>query len=268
MKLLVTTIISVAALGLLVFTNPKMTEYEQFIRQQIINETEKADNINKTLGFLFSGFSSGLITNVTQRTDYVFLSIYDSYLGNDRIKVMGVLSNFFVIKDASSKQDNPDQAPVSTNRQTALPTGMAENTSSQVDFFPATTNQWQSINIDAFGWQQSWSVIRKSEQPRFMRLLGNDYVDFIKFIEVSGWVKRSSDFLVGEGCMAHDCNFKHGIFIIDGKTGRSYAASIDGNRIKVWGSGKPQDIDDFEDLPYPLFEWMGANGVKMDFKID
>lgn len=271
MKSLVTSIISVAMLALLAFTNPKITDFEQFIGGQIMRESEKADDISRTLGFLFSGFAGGLIGNATERTDYVFFSIYDCNFGRNYIKVLGILGNFFVIEDSTSGRRNLNHVPPTNKRKPAPSDAVTETRVFRVDYIPATSEHWPPINIDDFGWQHPWSVVQKTEQSRFMLLLGRNYADFAKFIAVGSWVERQGDFLVGEGCMAHDCAENKGIFTIDGKTGRSYAALISGRNAKVWGidmSAKVRGVDKFKDLPFPIAVWLDENGVKIDWKID
>lgn len=132
----------------------------------------------------------------------------------------------------------------------------------QVDFIPASIQpasiqpglnkpDWTPIDIDAFGGQPAWSVVQETEQQRFKQLLGKDFDEFSKFIAVAQKVERDGNFLVGGGCMAHNCFNQQSIFTIDGKTGRSYSALIDreSQGIKVWG------VDNFKDLPYPIHNW-------------
>lgn len=98
------TIVTVTVLALLAYTNPTMEAYEEFIRKQIIQETRKQDDLSKVLGSLFGGFVSGLIANATIRRDFIFLSFYDTDLGSDRIKVIGILNNFIVVGSLKSER--------------------------------------------------------------------------------------------------------------------------------------------------------------------
>jgi hypothetical protein len=98
MKSLSTTIIGLAALGLLAYTNPKKPDFEQYIHAQIIEKAEKKDAVSKAVGALLGGFTSSLIANATTRSDYVFFSIYNATLDGDDIKVLGALSNFVVLQ--------------------------------------------------------------------------------------------------------------------------------------------------------------------------
>lgn len=105
MRSLIITIVCVAVLGLLVLTNPKMTDYQEFVHSSIIKKTEQADPVSKTLGMLFGGIGSGLIANATKRTDYVFFSIFETRLNGDYVKYLGVLNNFAVLKESTFDAD-------------------------------------------------------------------------------------------------------------------------------------------------------------------
>jgi hypothetical protein len=103
MKSLSVTIAVIAALGLFAYTNPKMLDFEQYIHAQIIQKSEKKDEVSKVVGTLLGGFTSSLIANATTRSDYVFFSIYDATLDGDEIKVLGALNNFMVLKRSNTE---------------------------------------------------------------------------------------------------------------------------------------------------------------------
>lgn len=108
MKSLAVTIVAIATLGVFVYTNPKMTDFEQYIHAQIIQKSEKKDEVGKVIGTLLGGFASSLIVSATTRSDYVFFSIYNAPLDGDDIKVLGALNNFMVLKRSNAgtrKQD-------------------------------------------------------------------------------------------------------------------------------------------------------------------
>ena len=96
MKALIFTILSVAVFGLLVFTNPKMEDYESFIRARIIQGTQNSDSLGKTFGFLFGGFASRLVSSSTTRSDYVFFSVYETNDAGNHVQMLGELNNFFM----------------------------------------------------------------------------------------------------------------------------------------------------------------------------
>ena len=101
MKLLSFTIATVALLGLFVFTNPKMADYERFVRNFVTDNTENAEPLDRALGLLFGGLAGSLASTVTSRHDYVLFSIYNSTLPNNHLKVLGALSNFFVMEQST-----------------------------------------------------------------------------------------------------------------------------------------------------------------------
>jgi hypothetical protein len=98
MKVLALGVVALVALGLLLVTNPRMEDYEQYLRQEILVESGKGDDVGKAIGVLVSGVASSLMTSATVRHDYVFWSAYETTLGNDRLKVLGILRNFAVLR--------------------------------------------------------------------------------------------------------------------------------------------------------------------------
>ena len=103
MKLFSITLILIALLGLLAYTNPKLENYDQFISQRITEETRKEkDPVVGALGSLFGGFATNLMTNQTVRKDYVLFSTYDAGFGNEHLRAIGVLNNFYITETPES----------------------------------------------------------------------------------------------------------------------------------------------------------------------
>lgn len=103
MKLFSVTLILIGLLGLLAYTNPKLDSYDQFINQRIIEKTRKAkDPLEGAIGSLLGGFAAKLITQQTVRKDYVFFSTYDTAIGNEHLRAVGVLNNFYITDDPDS----------------------------------------------------------------------------------------------------------------------------------------------------------------------
>ncbi|AIY43370.1 hypothetical protein LT85_4212 [Collimonas arenae] len=96
-------IVIASILGVLIFTNPKIDNYEQYIHQAITQETSHRDGLTQAIGTLFGGVASSFIANSTVRNNYVLFSIYDSDLGNQHLKYVGILGNFFQL--AGPKKD-------------------------------------------------------------------------------------------------------------------------------------------------------------------
>ena len=106
MKLFSIVIILVALFGLLAYTNPKLDNYDQFVGQRITEETRKEkDPMAGALGSLLGGFAADLMTKQTVRKDYVFFSTYDTAFGNEHMRAIGVLNNFFITEDADFKHN-------------------------------------------------------------------------------------------------------------------------------------------------------------------
>ena len=105
MKLFSIVLILVALFGLLVYTNPKLDNYDQFISQRITEETRKEnDPMAEALGSLLGGFAANLMTKQTVRKDYVFFSTYDTAFGNEHMRAIGVLNNFYITENPDSKR--------------------------------------------------------------------------------------------------------------------------------------------------------------------
>ena len=104
MKLFSVVLILIALLGLLAYTNPKLDNYDQFIGQRITGETRKTkDPMAGALGSLLGGFAANLMTKQTVRKDYVFFSTYDTAFGNEHIRAIGFLNNFYITESPESK---------------------------------------------------------------------------------------------------------------------------------------------------------------------
>lgn len=99
MKLTLCTLVAVALLGLLAYTNPTLDSYQEFVRQSILRETKQQENpLEQVLGSLLGGVASGMIANQTLRTDYVFLSTYDAQVNQEHLRAIGVLKNFYILE--------------------------------------------------------------------------------------------------------------------------------------------------------------------------
>jgi hypothetical protein len=96
MKLTISLVL-IAFFGLLIYTNPKLESYDNFLNQQILAETQQQkDPLVGMMGSLLGGFAANLMARQTIRKDYVFFSTYDTPLGNKHIRAIGVLNNFYL----------------------------------------------------------------------------------------------------------------------------------------------------------------------------
>ncbi len=106
MKLFSITLILIALSGLLAYTNPGLNDYDQFISQRITEETKKQkDPVAGVLGSLLGGLTANLMTTQTVRKDYIFFSTYDTAFGNEHLRAIGVLNNFYTTESPQSKHD-------------------------------------------------------------------------------------------------------------------------------------------------------------------
>jgi hypothetical protein len=107
MKLIVIVLTLIAFFSLLAYTNPKLENYDQFITQRITEETRKQkDPLAGAFGALFGGFAANLMTKQMVRKDYVLFSTYDTAFGNEHLRAIGILNNFYVTENPASKQDD------------------------------------------------------------------------------------------------------------------------------------------------------------------
>ena len=99
MKQVSYTLIFIAILGLMVFTNPTMDDYQEFARQEMRKLAERqGDDTSRALVALFGGFASGFVVGQTQRKDYVFLSMYTMQIGEERMVCIGLFRNFVILE--------------------------------------------------------------------------------------------------------------------------------------------------------------------------
>lgn len=100
MRLLAAVIIGVAVLGLMVYTNPRMEDYNGFIRQSVMKESQKRghDSLDQAFGSLMGGIASGVLASQTLRTDYVFFSTYEVRFGKSHVKALGAFKNFVFLE--------------------------------------------------------------------------------------------------------------------------------------------------------------------------
>lgn len=106
MKLFSIVLILIALFGLLAYTNPKLDNYDQFVNQRITEESRKAkDPVVGALGSLLGGFTATVMTKQTVRNDYVFFSTYDTAFGNEHLRAIGVLNNFYITENPEYRRD-------------------------------------------------------------------------------------------------------------------------------------------------------------------
>lgn len=106
MKPFIIALISIALLGLLTYTNPKLDSYDQFINQKIVEESgQQQDPLAVMMGSLLGGFAANLMTKQTIRNDYVLFSTYETPLGDKRIRAIGVMNNFYLTEGPEFKRE-------------------------------------------------------------------------------------------------------------------------------------------------------------------
>lgn len=106
MKLIAIVLILIAFSGLLAYTNPQLENYDQFISQRMIETSrQQKDPLAGAFGALFGDFAARLMTQQTLRKDYVFFSTYDTAFGNQQMRAIGVLNNFYLTEEPETLRD-------------------------------------------------------------------------------------------------------------------------------------------------------------------
>ena len=99
----------IALFIILAYTNPTINSYKEYIHNQILETTRNDDGLTSFIVPLFSGFASNLIVSGTIRKDFIIFSYYDTSLGNENIKVLGLLGDFYLVE--SSKAHRQSHSP-------------------------------------------------------------------------------------------------------------------------------------------------------------
>jgi hypothetical protein len=112
MKASALVIALIALLGMLIFTNPSMDDFSDYVRQKIVKETQKdvQDPLGQFLGSIMGGIAGGLAGTQTVRSDYVLFSIYELKVGKERLKALGVLKNFVLLEEPDLDRYKPDKS--------------------------------------------------------------------------------------------------------------------------------------------------------------
>lgn len=110
----------VAYFVLLFVTNPTMDKFEQFVYQQLVQDTAKESSLSQALGARHRGDGSRFVADATIMHDYLFASFFEAEFGDDRLSAIGVLNHFIVIKiPASHKTNNYESQSTTGNSEPA-----------------------------------------------------------------------------------------------------------------------------------------------------
>jgi len=93
MKFVAFVLVLIALCGLLVYTNPTLDDYGDFLRYSLIEEVETARGTAPPPSAV-----SVLLTEQTQRRDYLILSLYRTQIEGKTLRAFGLLRNFFILE--------------------------------------------------------------------------------------------------------------------------------------------------------------------------
>lgn len=98
-------VVSLGILGLLMYTNPTLEKYQEFVHQEFKEEMLKQqDPLVNVFGSLFGGLATNLIIQRTIRHDYVVFSTYDTVFEKEHLKAVGLLNNFWITENPDFKR--------------------------------------------------------------------------------------------------------------------------------------------------------------------
>jgi hypothetical protein len=104
MKTVLWVLVVVCLAGLLAYTNPDMERYQAYCSQEIQQEVGTGgDPLTGALSSLLGGFAGTVMASQTVRHDYVVFSSYDTALGAEHIRAIGVLNNFIILEKPQRK---------------------------------------------------------------------------------------------------------------------------------------------------------------------
>ena len=95
MKIVIITTILATTLALLVYTNPTMDDYADYIRDRTLRESGAESETGQQLAFALGGLAGHVLTNATERQNYVLFSTYTTDIGVRRTEYLGILGYFF-----------------------------------------------------------------------------------------------------------------------------------------------------------------------------
>jgi hypothetical protein len=106
MKFIPHTVVPLVIIGILIYTNPTIKNYEEFVAQEFKEEMLKQeDPLVNVFGSLFGGFATDIILQRTIRHDYVLFSTYDTVFDKAHFKAVGFLKNFMVTENPDFKRN-------------------------------------------------------------------------------------------------------------------------------------------------------------------
>jgi hypothetical protein len=113
MRSLATVLALVALLGLMAYTNPSMEDFSNFVRQEVMKESQKEvkGHLGQFMSSMIGSIAGGLVSTQTLRTDYLFLSTYTLPLGDERIKALGIFRNFVLLEKPDLKRYKRGEVP-------------------------------------------------------------------------------------------------------------------------------------------------------------
>jgi hypothetical protein len=110
-------IIISALLGLLVYTNPTLEEYGDFVQQQVMQQSKTPEERVAASLFTAPLMGWGLMLT-TERANYYLFSVYETNLKEvGRLKAIGILTKFIVVETPQSSLRKPSSSSGSSQEK-------------------------------------------------------------------------------------------------------------------------------------------------------
>jgi len=193
------TVLFVALIGLLAYTNPDLSHYETFLRQRALataqaragtKPIQRLDDPRMAEALVHAASAEiilPLMVAATIRHDYVLFSIYNTTLEpGTTLRFLGVLKNFVSLSE-------------SRNVDTSSPTPNVP---------------LSALNPNVSQYPHEWLADHPGIQQRMSALLGDRAREFQKNFDTQSPVEVQRKYFVLSGCRPHSCHDSGAILFV------------------------------------------------------
>lgn len=94
MKKMLSTVVIVMVSMILLFTNPQTNQYRSWCKDKVLEQD--SGYIEK---LVINKLSDIIVNQFTTTKNYFFFTIYDTKIGKEEVKTVGLLNNFIPLKN-------------------------------------------------------------------------------------------------------------------------------------------------------------------------